>query len=81
MFCVILTREDAPTVTGSKRSSWPQRQSGVLDADLASIESVAAHQASNIPLVLRQPRRDRTRLFSLLRTVELLSDARQHIGV
>jgi len=47
-------------------------RTGGFDAELADIESVAAHHANNyMPLVARQLRRDRSTMFAFARTVEL----------
>ncbi len=48
------------------------QRAGGFDAELADIESVAAHHANNyIPLVGRQLRRDRATMFAFARTVAL----------
>ena len=48
------------------------QQAGGFDAELADIESVAAHHANNyMPLVSRQLRRDRATMFAFARTVDL----------
>jgi len=48
------------------------QQGGGFDAELADIESIAAHHANNyMPLVARQLRRDRATMFAFARTVAL----------
>lgn len=48
------------------------QQAGGFDAELADIESIAAHHANNyMPLVARQLRRDRATMFAFARTVTL----------
>ncbi|MDQ6836938.1 MAG: hypothetical protein M3137_00990 [Actinomycetota bacterium] len=47
-------------------------RAGGFDAELAEIETVAAHHANNyMPLVARHFRRDRSTMFAFARTVEL----------
>jgi hypothetical protein len=63
-------------------------RAGGFEAELADIESVAAHHAENyMPLVARQMRRDRATMFAFARTVALeatsadrsLLDALEHV--